>query len=249
MNCLSFIVAFMLWLRLVYSEPYPTGVYNDEILSDTSSADENTDGLDYLDAFDTEAFMHACLSNHDDISLEELSNLASELELRAQVVGICYCHVLRDMIERGDLESFKLMYPLVKFDQADDYDILMMLECVVHDRPEILELMVNHNFDSQRFVDRLLGLGEYSADPASCIKVVSIVAAHDAYIKEKQIEIYTELLPRLLNNEFANEEDFEWLANDLINFGADVSAETFNEIIQKYPDNTDLHQLLHSAQL
>jgi hypothetical protein len=207
-----------------------------------------------MDDFDADAFSQALLDNEDEVPVEVSAALAAlilEVEEHLVDTGKRYRYLLADMIERGSFESFKLMYPLVKLNSEEEsHDIWLMLHCAIYGRPEILAFMLSHDFEPQRFIDHLLYFTEHSAVAASCVDVVPLVAAHSAQIHERQVEICTKMLPLLFVNISCVVEDemFEGLAKRLLELGAKVSSQAADDIMEEFPNNAELHQLLLEAQ-
>lgn len=231
-----FFVSLVLCLGLISCEPYPSeGI---PINSSDESGNEGGSKLYYLDYYHVQELSSIYVPNEDDISLDDL---VAELEERLPSVGPVYCHFLRDMIVRGSTEAFKGLYSVVLFHEADDYDVLLLAECANHDRSEILEFMINReDFDEVRFVARLWSLIKHFEDPVSCVKVVSLVAAHKEDIALIQDQIYTGLLSALIQNKRADDYAFEQATKKLMELGANM-----NEEISSFFENLHLNELDH----
>ena len=238
-----FILSLVLFLCLRVDEAYlfEGGHSNGSVVDGIVSK------FDYLEEFNENAFSNGFFPGQENVSLEDfakLDHLVEEMEERSQVVGKQYCFLLRDMVERGSMESFKTLYPRVKFSLEDDYDVLLMVQCAAYSQYEILDFMMDQSFDADRFVNRLEGLAEYFSDPFSCVEVVPLVASNSQEIDAREPEIYTKLLNSILYNEYAFEHAFVMLAVKLIDLGATVDEDLISEVQDVYPDNGPLHELL-----
>jgi hypothetical protein len=157
--------------------------------------------FDYLDSYRDEAFTNAYLNGLYEVTQEDLHRLdrfKAELPELGKDNGFRLYLMIREMVVRGGVESFKCLYPHIRFDENYKYDVLLMAECANSNQPEILDFMMERGFDAQRFISGIIQLSEYLAIPRGCIGIVDLVAARNAEVEAWKGEIYSRMLRNFL---------------------------------------------------
>lgn len=160
--------------------------------------------FDYLDTYRDQGFAYAYLNGFYEVSQEDLcrfERFKAELPDFGEENGFQMYLMLREMVVRGSLESFKVLYPHIRFGEDYKYDVLLMAECANYNRHEILDFIMKQGFEPQRFMDGIRQLSEYLAIPRGCIGIVDMVALRNAEVQARKGEIYKDMLQRFLFEE------------------------------------------------
>lgn len=225
---------FSLILGLNFSSPIASG--------SNTGVNRRPDGIlikfDHIDEFSEHDFVHAYLIGLDEFPGEDvglLFHFVNEVAELGLDTGFQYGHLLREIVQRGSLESFQCLYPHVQFLEDERFEVLLMVECVNFNQKDMLYYMMERGFDSRRFICKILALSEHLDIPHAILDTVGLVASRNAEVYTVSSEIYTDMLHTFLINESAHFE-YEGLAEELVRRGANVArarAQIGDDLIEK----------------
>lgn len=183
--------------------------------------------FDHTELYDEQDFTYAYLRGLYDCTWEDIGRLdrfKAALPDLSRRNGRQYYLLLREMIKLGRVESFKVVFPHIRFDERDKFDVVLMAECGSSNQPEILYFMLEQReFNANRFADEILHLGEFLDIPEGLVEAVRLVATRNAAVAARTNAIYTDMLHIFLFNEAAC-YSYQSLAEDLVRLGADAEA-------------------------
>lgn len=135
-----------------------------------------------------------------------------------------YAILLREMIEENQLEDFKALFPLIRFDEQVPFDVDLELRDVGELVP-FVDFMLDHGFDAERFLGIIGNSMEDYAEPDDIIDIVEWLAARHGSLAEPKLAFYRDLIGDTLRNGSLSDKAAVEVVKRLVGLGAVVDGD------------------------